>query len=499
MIAWLDGLLGRVTRSLLTASCLAALAVVALIESAIGLMAFDPLALLASIGVLFAAVLLTDFVLGRLFRIRPFLLSGAITAWLLVFALQPSLDPLELAGIAVAGLIAAASKFLIAVRGRHLLNPAATGLLVVGLVGWALPSWWVGALPMLPFVAVAGFLVVMRTRHSVPALAYFVTASAAAFVAFLGFGADAASAAQFAILSSPFLFVGAFMATEPLTLAPRRIERIVVAVVAALLSAIPFSIGTLSSSPELGLVVGSLIAFLFGQRRGIRLRFLGRRDVTPTIVELRFRPEHPVRFRAGQYLELDLPHRRPDPRGRRRVFSIASPPGDPDLVIAYRRPARPSSFKLALDRLEVGDRIAATSVGGDFVLPRAARPLLFVASGVGITPFLAQLGELSAREPAARTHLVLSVGAPEELPFRPQLEAAGCPVGVVCPVDPSPLPLGWRWLGPELTAVVIADAVPDLRDRDVSLSGPPVPIARLERALHRAGVRHVRTDAFLGS
>jgi hypothetical protein len=109
MIAWLDGLLGRVTRSMLTASCLAALAVVALIESAFGLMAFDPLALLASIAVLFATVLLTDFVLGRVLRIRPFLLSGAITAWLLVFALQPSLEPLELAGIAVAGLIAAAS------------------------------------------------------------------------------------------------------------------------------------------------------------------------------------------------------------------------------------------------------------------------------------------------------------------------------------------------------------------------------------------------------
>jgi hypothetical protein len=41
--------------------------------------------------------------------------------------------------------------------------------------------------------------------------------------------------------------------------------------------------------------------------------------------------------------------------------------------------------------------------------------------------------------------------------------------------------------------------VPDLRERVVMLSGPPVAIARLERELHRAGVRHVRTDAFLGS
>ena len=500
MIAWLDGLLGRVTRSLLTAGCLAALLVVALVESLIGLLPVPPVAVLASTAVLVAVVLLADFALGRLLRIRPYLLSGIITALLMAFAFQPTLDPLGLAGIAVAGLIAAASKFLIAWRGRHLLNPAATGLLVVGTVGWAFPTWWVGALPMLPFVAVAGVLVVVRTRHAVPALAYFLTASAAAFLAFLGFGADAASAAQFALVSSPFLFVGAFMATEPLTLAPRRLGRIIVGVVAGLLSAIPFSIGPLSASPELGLVVGSVLAFLLGQRRGIRLRFLGRRSVTPTIVELRFQPEHPLRFRAGQSLELDLPHARPDARGRRRVFSIASPPTDPEVVVAYRRPASPSSFKRALESLEAGDRIAATSVGGDFVLPRDDdRRVLFVASGVGITPFLAHLGDLGAQGRAIDTELVISVARPEELPYRAELEAAGCAVGIVCPDDPGPLADGWRWLGPELTASVLADAVPDLRERIVMLSGPPVAIARLERELHRAGVRRVRTDAFLGS
>jgi ferredoxin-NADP reductase/Na+-translocating ferredoxin:NAD+ oxidoreductase RnfD subunit len=499
MIAWLDGLLGRVTRSLLTAGCLVALLVVALVESLIGLVPVDPVAVLASTAVLVAVVLLTDFVLGRLLRIRPYLLSGIITALLMAFALQPTLDPIGLAGIAVAGLIAAASKFLFAVRGRHLLNPAAIGLLVVGTVGWALPTWWVGALPMLPFAAVAGVLVVARTRHAIPALAYFITASVAAFLAFVGFGADAASAAQFALVSSPFLFVGAFMATEPLTLAPRRLGRIVVGVVAGLLSAIPFSLGTLSASPELGLVVGSALAFLLGQRRGIRLRFLGRRFVTPTIVELRFRPEHAVRFRAGQSLELDLPHARPDARGRRRVFSIASRPADPELVVAYRRPASPSSFKRALDSLEAGDRIAATSVGGDFVLPRGERRVLFVASGVGITPFLAQLGDLAADGRAADSELVITVSRAVELPYRAELEAAGCGVGVICPEDPGPLRDGWRWLGPELTASVVADAVPDLRERFVLLSGPPVAIARLERELHRAGVRRVRTDAFLGS
>jgi glycine betaine catabolism B len=125
--------------------------------------------------------------------------------------------------------------------------------------------------------------------------------------------------------------------------------------------------------------------------------------------------------------------------------------------------------------------------------------VLFVASGVGITPFLALLGQLAAQGRAVDAELVIAAARPEELPFRAELEAAGCAVGVICPEDPGPLGVGWRWLGPELTASVVADAVPDLRERIVMLSGPPVAIARLERELHRAGVRRVRTDAFLGS
>ena len=62
------------------------------------------------------------------------------------------------------------------------------------------------------------------------------------------------------------------------------------------------------TSPQLALVVGNVLAFLAGQRRGIRLAFVGRRQLTPTSWEFSFQPLTPLRYTPGQYIELTLPH-----------------------------------------------------------------------------------------------------------------------------------------------------------------------------------------------
>ena len=54
-----------------------------------------------------------------------------------------------------------------------------------------------------------------------------------------------------------------------------------------------------------------------------------------------------MKFLPGQYLELDVPHRRPDVRGTRREFSIVSAPADlPTLRIAYKNGDQAASVQL---------------------------------------------------------------------------------------------------------------------------------------------------------
>ena len=174
MTAALDRVLGRVTMYALVILCLTLIAVVAF-----GLSLFDQLnclhraELLVSATVLFTFSYLANGIFGVIFRTHPQLSSTAITALILLFVFQPTLDLAGLGGLALAATAAVASKYLFAWRRRHIFNPAAFGAVVVGVTGLAFPSWWVGTPPLLPFVIIGALLVLFRTRR-IPLGAAFV-------------------------------------------------------------------------------------------------------------------------------------------------------------------------------------------------------------------------------------------------------------------------------------------------------------------------------------
>jgi ferredoxin-NADP reductase len=499
LTARFDRLLGRVTMYGLVIICLIAIAVAALILMVVRQLAFSPLAFLATASVLLVFSYLANGFAGLIFGTRPQLSSTAITALLLLFIFPPRLDVLSLAGAALGAVVAVAGKYLLAVRGRHIFNPAALGAFVVGLTGLTFSFWWVGTPFLLPFVAVGGFLVLWRTRRLPLALVFLVVAAANITVRYSAGGLGVGDALQLAVLSSPIVFFACFMLDEPLTLPPRRWQQLLEAVVVGLLFQLGFSVGNFTSTPELALLIGNLLAFFFGQRRGIRLDFLGRSQLTPTSWQFEFRPHAPVRFLPGQFMELSLPHGKTDARGWRRVFSIASAPGG-EIRFGMRLPERSSSFKAALLALQPGAVVTGTSVGGDFLLPKdPARPLLLVAAGIGITPFVSQLEHLSATGEKRDIVLLYSVATPDDIAFGEVLRGAGCRVVVLSPTRPAELPAGWSWAGEgALTADMIRREVPDAASRATYLSGPPELVAGLERALHADGVKWIVTDVFIG-
>jgi ferredoxin-NADP reductase len=500
MIARLDALLGRVTMYLLMIGILGVLTALALVLALTGVISIDPLAILVSAVVLVATSWIANQVLGIAFRSRPLTESGIITALLLLFVLEPTREPAGLLGLVAAAAIAAASKYLIAWRGRHLVNPAAFGALVAGVSGLAFSSWWVGTAAMLPAVALGALLILWRTRRLGMGVLFLAVGAAVQIAVVLRAGGDLPAALSLTFLSGPLVFAAGYMLSEPLTLPPRRWQRLAYAVVVALLATVPYTVGPFRTTPELALVIGGVLAFLLGQRRAVRLEFVGRRQLTPTAWEFRFRPMAPLRFDAGQYLELTLPHRHPDARGIRRVFSITSAPGDAELTIGVRIRDDASSFKRALLALEPGARVRATGIWGDFTLPRNPdAKLAFVAAGIGVTPYLAHLGALAREARASDVEVVYAVRSASELAYRDELAATGCRVSVLCPDDPGELPAHCTWLGTEaLDASAVRRAIPDVASRTVYLSGAPRDVARLRRALRAAGVRRIRTDVFLG-
>jgi ferredoxin-NADP reductase/Na+-translocating ferredoxin:NAD+ oxidoreductase RnfD subunit len=495
----LDRLLGRVTMYGLVIICLAVIGVVSLLLMVVGQIGYSPFALLATASVLLVFSYLANGFAGLVFRTRPQLSSTAITALLLLFILQPSLDLLRLAGAALAAVVAVVAKYLLAVRGRHIFNPAAIGAFVAVLTGLNFSFWWVATPVLLPFVVVGGFLVLWRTRRLPLAVVFLVVVALGIAVRNALFGAEFLDSLGTAFLSYPIVFFACFMLDEPLTLPPRRWQQLLEAAVVGVVFVIPFSFGNFGATPEFALLVGNLLAFFFGQRRGIRLDYLGRSQLTPTSWQFEFRPHAPVAFLPGQYMELSLPHGKTDARGWRRVFSIAAAPGG-DIRFGMRVPERSSSFKSALLALEPGTTVSATSVSGDFLLPKdAARPLLLVAAGIGITPFVSQLEHLTASREKRDIVLLYSVTKADDIAFGEVLRAADCRVVVLSPTRPAELPSGWSWAGEgALSAEMIRTAVPDAASRTTYLSGSPELVAGLERALHADGVKQIVTDVFIG-
>ncbi|GEK19614.1 FAD-dependent oxidoreductase [Cellulomonas xylanilytica] len=500
-----DTVLGRVTMYRLVTIALGGILLVALVLSVLGPVQQDPVALVVSTAVAVVVSVLAGRACGALWRTRVHTESAVITGLILALLFWPETTPTGLGIVALAAVLAALSKFVVAVRARHVLNPAAAGALAAGLLaplfGGFGAVWWVATPALLPVVALAALAVVVRTRRLALVATYLAAALAVLLPRLVATGAAPTDALLTALQSYPLVFAAGFMLTEPLTLPPRRWQQLAEAALVGALTVVPFSLGVLYASPELALVVGNVLAFTVGQRRAVHLRVRAQRMVTPGIREVAFASDAAVRFRPGQWIELHVPHQGADARGSRRVFSLATPPDHTDgVAVAFRVTESLSSFKQALSALPEGGLVRATGVGGDFVLPKdAAVPLLLLAGGIGITPFVSQLSDLARSGARRDVVVVLLLGPGDEAPYADVLVGSGARVVVVSPQRPTALPESWVFAtGPTIDATTLKETVPDAARRVAYVSGGPGMVEHSRRVLRRSGVRRIRTDAFSG-
>src|SRR5690606_8655402 len=289
--------MGALSMYRLVLFALVALALLALGFSFGGVITPTALEILASFAVLAATISLVDAVAQRLLRLPWRIESSLVTALILLFVLQPSLTVAGLAGNALAGTVASLSKYLIAWRGRHILNPAAFGAAIVTVFGLgSFSSWWVGSPARSVAVAVLGLLVRWRTETVRIVLVFLLVVVAVSVVRQAvqaqdaGFGFTLPVATFFAIAQTSELFLFALKLSEPLTLPPRRWQQFSVAALVGALAGWPIVIGGLFTlGQERALLIGNLLAFAFAVRGSVRLVLENRRMVTPTAQELTFR------------------------------------------------------------------------------------------------------------------------------------------------------------------------------------------------------------------
>ncbi|RYF29115.1 MAG: FAD-dependent oxidoreductase, partial [Chloroflexi bacterium] len=254
------------------------------------------------------------------------------------------------------------------------------------------------------------------------------------------------------------------------------------------------------SSPEVALLLGNLFAFAVGLHHAPRLHIQKVTQLSQTTYEVLAVPNRPLLFKPGQYLELSLPHKQQDIKGMRRVFSIASAPNEKFVRFGITATGKVSSFKKELLASE-GKSIRATQLGGDFTLPSdTSKPLLFIAGGVGITPFRSMLSDMLETSQHRDITLFYGAATTNAVIYQDILDKAEQKVGLrVVPVIAEP-EKNWKGESGFVRVSLLHRYVPDFRDRLIYISGPPVMVETIRKQLRQKGVdkRHIKTDYFTG-
>lgn len=122
-------------------------------------------------------------------------------------------------------------------------------------------------------------------------------------------------------------------------------------------------------------------------------------------------------FEAGQFVEaalVDPPET--DAEGDSRAFTLASAPYEEELVFATR--LRDTAFKRVLKNLPAGRELYIDGPFGSFTLHRdGSRPAVFLAGGIGITPFRSILLQATKEALPHRLFLFYSNRRPEDAAF----------------------------------------------------------------------------------
>ncbi len=230
----------------------------------------------------------------------------------------------------------------------------------------------------------------------------------------------------------------------------------------------------------------------------------GNEPVAEGTAAFRFARPEGFAFRAGQSMSLTLVDPpETDARGATRVFSVASAPFEEDLVIATRM--RDSAFKRVLRGLAPGAPIKLRGPNGVFTLPDdALRPVVFLAGGIGITPFVSMLRQEHHERSARPRQLLYSNRRPEDAPFLAELQAMaqeGSPLTLAATMtDMAASRRPWNGATGMIDGAFIARHA-DLAARPVCyVAGPPAMVTALKAALRAAGVpdADLRSDEFFG-
>jgi CDP-4-dehydro-6-deoxyglucose reductase len=210
-------------------------------------------------------------------------------------------------------------------------------------------------------------------------------------------------------------------------------------------------------------------------------------------LDLKLPSAEEFRFEAGQYIDIMLPG------GRRRSFSIASPPHDARPLQLHVRRVAGGEFSAPLfDAAAAGALLSIEGPLGQFTYRAGAAPMLLIGGGTGLAPLLSILRHVIETGLEREMQLYWGVRNERDLYANDALEALARRARQLryVPVLSEPSP-DWRGARGLVHEAALAD-IRDLARYDVYAAGPPGMIAVIRSEFGRRGVAPSRVffDSF---
>jgi ferredoxin-NADP reductase len=206
------------------------------------------------------------------------------------------------------------------------------------------------------------------------------------------------------------------------------------------------------------------------------LKLIAKNHLTDNIWSFQFEPHPSFTWTAGQYMQVELPHADPDKEGTQRYFTVSAAPFEKHPQITTR--VTETTFKQALVNLPVGGELKLLAKPeGDFVWQDTAKPQVFVAAGIGITPFRSILAE-RAHDHASLEVTLVYANRTDAIAFKDEFDA-------IAAANPG---LKIHYITGLVTAGRLAELLPDLKQSMLYVSGPEPMVEAIGAGLREAGL-----------
>ena len=228
-------------------------------------------------------------------------------------------------------------------------------------------------------------------------------------------------------------------------------------------------------------------------------KFVKREQLTEDTFSHYFEKPSVFRFSPGQYNRWRIEIENPDERGSSRPFTIAISPLSDHLLITTKKGI--TSFKRKLFELKEEEQINFFGPLGTFVLDEQdLRPKVFLAGGIGITPYYSMLTYAFEKKLANDITLIASFSNKDEVIYSDKLSKISKEVPnirIVYTLTKEELP-GFE--KGRINKDMIKKYVASLQESVFYIVGPPGMVSAMEEIVSGMGVleENIKIENFTG-